>query len=195
MRGWSGVALFLIRLYESTADPNLLDLATRAIHLDLDRCVTNDDGSLMVEEAGVRTMPYLEVGSAGIALVIDELLEHQEDGRMRESLPALLLGSCRRYAIQAELFRGFSSQIATLSRLNHRVDHRDVLRRHLRELSWHALTYQGHLAFPGSHGFRLSMDLVTGSAGIRLGDLTVELAGLTIPAGADSVSRSRPRTA
>nr|MDT0661797.1 class III lanthionine synthetase LanKC [Micromonospora sp. DSM 115978] len=168
MRGWSGVALYLIRLYEETADPGYLDLAVQAVHRDLDRCVTNDDGSLMVEEAGVRTMPYLEVGAAGIALVIDELLEHREDDRARESLPALLLGSCRRYAIQADLFRGYASQIATLARLNHRVDHRDVLRRHLRELSWHALSYRGQLAFPGSLGFRLSMDLVTGSAGILL---------------------------
>jgi len=36
----------------------------------------------------------------------------------------------------------------------------------IRRLAWHALAYQGHLAFPGDSLLRLSMDLATGSAGV-----------------------------
>jgi tRNA A-37 threonylcarbamoyl transferase component Bud32 len=168
MRGWSGVALFLIRLHERTGDPALLDLAVRALHRDLDHCVVTGDGALMVEEKGVRTLPYLDVGSGGIALVIDELLAHREDDRCAGSLPALLIGPSRRFAIQADLFRGQASKIVTLARLGHRVSLRERLDRHLRDLSWHAIQHRGELAFPGSLGFRLSMDLATGSAGILL---------------------------
>ena len=44
---------------------------------------------------------------------------------------------------------------------------------HLRRLSWHALPYQGRVAFPGDQSFRLSMDLATGTAGILLALNTV----------------------
>src|SRR5205085_8769341 len=39
---------------------------------------------------------------------------------------------------------------------------------HVRRLRWHALTFQGHLAFPGEQLMRLSMDLATGTAGVLL---------------------------
>jgi len=39
---------------------------------------------------------------------------------------------------------------------------------HVRRLSWHAMGYQGHLAFPGEQLMRLSMDLATGTAGVLL---------------------------
>ena len=42
------------------------------------------------------------------------------------------------------------------------------MRRHMRLLSWHALPYQGCLAFPGDQLARLSTDLATGAAGILL---------------------------
>jgi hypothetical protein len=38
----------------------------------------------------------------------------------------------------------------------------------IERLSWHALTYQGQLAFAGDSLLRLSMDLATGSAGVLL---------------------------
>ena len=39
---------------------------------------------------------------------------------------------------------------------------------HIRRLRWHALTYEGHLTFPGDQLLRLSMDLATGTAGVLL---------------------------
>src|SRR5262249_33989462 len=39
----------------------------------------------------------------------------------------------------------------------------------LRRLAWHAIDYQGYLAFPGEQLLRLSMDLATGNAGGLLG--------------------------
>ena len=37
---------------------------------------------------------------------------------------------------------------------------------HVRNLAWHALSYRGHLAFPGEELHRLSMDFATGAAGV-----------------------------
>ena len=44
----------------------------------------------------------------------------------------------------------------------------DVVQEHLSHLHWHTLSHDGHVAFPGEGGIRLSMDLVSGNAGILL---------------------------
>ncbi len=163
MRGWSGVALFLLRVYEHTGDRAWLDSAVRAVHRDLDACVTSSHGALMVEEAGARLLPYLETGSAGIALVIDELLPHTGDARVRESLPGLLRACTPWLAVQSDLFRGKTGLLLTLARLG-----RPGWERHREVLAWHAIEYRGHLLFPGNLGYRLSTDLATGSAGVLL---------------------------
>jgi tRNA A-37 threonylcarbamoyl transferase component Bud32 len=168
MRGWSGVALFLLRLYRETRDPAWLDVAVQAVHRDLDRCIVTSDGSLQVEEVGVRTLGYLVVGSAGIATVIDELLDVRDDERARQSLPGLLSACSRGFVIQSDLFHGRAGLMATLGRLSHRHDVSRALDRHLARLSWHAISYKGDLAFPGDLDFRLSMDLATGGAGMLL---------------------------
>ncbi|MGC5011890.1 class III lanthionine synthetase LanKC [Streptosporangium sp. DT93] len=165
MRGWSGVALFLVRLFERTGDTGHLDHAALALGLDLDRCVTTADGGLVAEEAGVRTMPYLDVGSAGMALVADEFLAHREDDRLRASLPGLLRACRTRVALQSDLFRGTAGQVVVLSRTGAGDEELD---RRLRDLCRHAVSFRGHLAFPGTNGFRLSMDLATGGAGVLL---------------------------
>jgi hypothetical protein len=43
-----------------------------------------------------------------------------------------------------------------------------VVAAHVRRLEWHAMSYGGHLAFPGGHLLRLSMDMATGTAGVLL---------------------------
>lgn len=180
MRGWSGVALGLTRLYEATRDAGYLDLAVRALHLDLDRCVRTGDGSLQVEESGVRTLGYLDVGSAGIAVVADEVLQHTDDERLARDLPALARACAREFAIQAGLFRGRAGLLAAVARLGARsglTEPDSVVSGHLERLSWHAVPFQRHIAFPGSLNFRLSMDLATGGAGVLLAMATATRPG------------------
>jgi hypothetical protein len=43
-----------------------------------------------------------------------------------------------------------------------------ALDQHLDWLALHAVPYHGHIAFPGTHLLRLSMDLATGGAGVLL---------------------------
>jgi hypothetical protein len=44
----------------------------------------------------------------------------------------------------------------------------DLVAAHIRRLAWHAVQFQGRLAFPGVQSLRLSMDVATGSAGVLL---------------------------
>ncbi|WP_345708990.1 class III lanthionine synthetase LanKC [Kitasatospora paranensis] len=169
LHGGSGAALFLLRLYESTADRDLLDLAGRALSDDLARCLVAEDGTLQVDE-GTRVLPYLESGSAGIAAVLHEHLRLQPDPAGEVRLEQIRRAAEPEFIVQSGLFNGRAGLIALLHRLQDGTDqHRDVIRRHIRRLAWHLVPYQGHAAFPGEQLLRLSTDLATGSAGVLLG--------------------------
>ncbi|MFE0808834.1 class III lanthionine synthetase LanKC [Streptomyces sp. NPDC058848] len=172
MHGWSGCALFLLRMYEADGDPRHLDLAFLALRRDLEVCVTRSNGSVQVADRGIRTLAYLEVGSGGIALVADELLAARPDPDVEEVLPAIRRACQTEYVAEPHLFNGRSGLMATAARLAHRdpgTEARDAVRRHLKALTWHKLAYRGRLAFPGDQSYRLSMDLATGNAGVLLG--------------------------
>jgi len=175
MRGGAGQALLLVRLYERTGDPAYLDAAQAAVAADLDRCVTDGKGSLQVDD-GWRTLPYLDAGSAGLGLVIDRFLAHRPVAAFAEASDAIGIAARSTYYAQSGLFNGRAGMILYLADR----DRRDRLAAtHVRRLAWHAVGYQGGLAFPGDALLRLSMDLGTGTAGVLLA-----VAAALAPAGA-----------
>jgi tRNA A-37 threonylcarbamoyl transferase component Bud32 len=195
MRGPSGPALLFIRMHERTGDPGYLDLAAAALCADLDRCLLNQRGALEVDE-GWRLMPYLDGGSAGIGLVLNDYLGRPgPDGtrpaggpaaadagrdRLEEAAAGITLAASSVFYAQPGLLRGRAGMLFYLA---HRqppgtaaCDHRVAA--HLQRLAWHALGYGGGVAFPGEALFRISMDLATGTAGVLLA-----LAAALAPAG------------
>ena len=191
LRGSSGPALLFIRLYEQFRNPVLLDLAATALRQDLRRCIVRDDGAMDVNE-GWRTMPYLADGSAGIGMVLTDYLAHREDERFATAAAAIRSTARCGFYIEPGLFWGRAGMVAHLARERALgVPGQDaVIASHIRRLSWHAMTYEGNLAFPGEELLRLSMDLATGSAGVLLAlgaalhDEPVGLPFLAPPAGA-----------
>ncbi|HEX3651000.1 MAG TPA: class III lanthionine synthetase LanKC, partial [Pseudonocardiaceae bacterium] len=89
LHGWSGPALLFVELYRATGDGGWLDHAGRAVARDLAECVRTQDGSLQVRDGDRRTLPYLGVGSAGIAVAADTLAEHRPDADCVDRLPDL----------------------------------------------------------------------------------------------------------
>ncbi|MER7762371.1 class III lanthionine synthetase LanKC [Streptomyces sp. NPDC097619] len=170
--GASGAALFLLRLYERTGDPALLDHADRAHARDLERCVLGEDGTLQVDD-GSRVLPYLESGSAGIGAVLADLLRHRPDPARRHSLERIRAAAAPEFIVQSGLFNGRAGLLLLLHHLRGTesdtdTPSADLVRRHVRRLTWHLVPYQGHAAFPGEQLLRLSMDLATGTAGVLL---------------------------
>ncbi|MFY9809288.1 MAG: class III lanthionine synthetase LanKC [Pseudonocardiaceae bacterium] len=169
MQGSSGPALMFLRLYEHTGDRGLLELSATALRQDLRRCVMREDGSMRINE-GWRAMPYLDRGSAGIGMVLDEYLTHQVDDEFANAAAAIRNAARSPFYIQPGLFSGRAGMILYLSRAyppGHAVWNQDVAAQ-IRHLGWHRVDYQGHLAFPGEQLLRLSMDLASGAAGILL---------------------------
>ena len=170
LRGASGPALLFIRMFERTRDPGYLDLGAAAIGADLDRCVLDRKGALKVDE-GWRMMPYLDGGSVGIGLAIDDFLAHRRDERFEQAAEGIRAAACSTYFAQPSLFRGRAGMLMYLSRglaPDHAASDPQVAA-HVRRLAWHAISYRGGIAFPGETLFRLSMDFATGTAGVLLG--------------------------
>lgn len=166
--GSSGPALLFLHAYEQSGDSSLLDLAATALRQDLRRCVRDDYGMLQVNQ-GWRILPYLEEGSAGIALVLERFLRHRVDEEFAEALAALRRVTHCGYFVQPGLFTGRAGLVLTAATLASSPGQPDeVTRQLIHGLGWHALPYGGGLAFPGNGLLRLSMDLATGSAGVLL---------------------------
>jgi tRNA A-37 threonylcarbamoyl transferase component Bud32 len=169
LRGSSGAALMFLRLHEQRADSGLLDLAATAIRQDLRRCVPTPDGALHVDEVG-RTLPYISDGSIGIGFVVDDYLAQREDEQFAQAAPQLRRAAQSGFYVLPGLFTGRAGMILYLSRgLSPAGGGEDpVVAAHVRRLNWHAVSYRGHIAFPGDQLLRLSMDLASGTAGVLL---------------------------
>jgi hypothetical protein len=160
--------LLFVRMFERTRDHRYLDLAAAAIGADLDRCVLDGQGALKVDE-GWRLMPYLDGGSVGVGLAIDDFLRHRRDDRFEQAVKGIRAAACSTYFAQPGLFRGRAGMLMYLAR--GRADNAagdPQVAAHVRRLAWHAISYRGGTAFPGETLFRLSMDLATGTAGVLL---------------------------
>jgi tRNA A-37 threonylcarbamoyl transferase component Bud32 len=169
MHGSSGPALMFLRLYEHTGDREFLELSRTALRQDLRRCTLREDGLMMVHE-GWRDMPYLDRGSAGIGLILDEYRTHRDDDEFADAAAAIRRAAQSRFYIQPGLFSGRAGMILYLSRAyppGQAVWSQEVAAQ-IRRLGWHRIDYQGHLAFPGEQLLRLSMDLASGAAGVLL---------------------------
>ena len=139
------------------------------------------NGALKVDE-GWRLMPYLDGGSAGVGLVIDDFLAHRPDARFERAAEGIRTAACSAYYAQPGLFRGRAGMMVYLShgRPAGRAACAPRIAAHVRRLAWHAISYRGGTAFPGETLFRLSMDLATGTAGVLL-----SLAAALSPCGAE----------
>jgi hypothetical protein len=159
-RGASGPALLLMRAYDETGDSAFLDKAATALRMDLKRCIQRDEGELHVNEQW-RTMPYLETGSIGIGLALDEYLTRADNEQFRTASEQVSLAAESDLYVLPGLFQG---RAGILSYLVQRRDPR--MDKQIRNLDWHAIPYEDGFAFPGMTLLRLSMDFATGTAGV-----------------------------
>jgi hypothetical protein len=170
IRGWAGAALLFLRVYDDTDDQVWLDRAHEALRRDLARCVVRDTGVLEVNE-GWRTMPYLDVGSIGIGVVLDRYLDRLA-GRADEQFATASRGIEKAAQlpmyILPNLFSGRAGILLYLAGRSPDPLTDPAVARQVRNLAWHALPYGDGMAFPGTGLLRLSMDLATGTAGVLL---------------------------
>jgi len=164
-RGLTGVALYFMRLYETTGDARYLGLARQALRRETGNGQVLPDGTYQLLETN-RYQAYLGTGSIGLGLALARYLRHDGDEAEFSGVIDGARRACRATFVRHPfLLMGRAGTIAALTLLGVPED-RPTIADHVRRLGWHALSYQGHLAFPGNQMLRLSMDLATGTAGV-----------------------------
>jgi class III lanthionine synthetase len=166
-RGRSGAALFLIRMFDDTGDAAYLDRAADALRFDLRRCIRRDNGTLEVNE-GWRSMPYLDGGSMGIGMVLDEYLRRRHDEQFADAAAAIAHTARSPMYILPGLLTGRAGVLLYLTGRSETPATDPDVARQVRNLAWHALPFGDGMAFPGTGLLRLSMDLATGTSGVLL---------------------------
>jgi hypothetical protein len=165
--GRSGPALLLIRMYDETGDVEYLDHAAAALRYDLRRCITRDNGTFEVNE-GWRSMPYLDGGTIGIGVVLDEYLRRRHDEQFADAAAAVLRTARSPMYILPGLLTGRAGVLLYLAGRSAEPAADPDVARQVRNIGWHALPFGDGMAFPGTGLLRLSMDLATGTAGVLL---------------------------
>jgi hypothetical protein len=163
--GQSGVALFLLRLFELTGDEGFLAQGRLALEFDLSHGVEieNDGISFPCVPSDPTLLPYLEEGSAGIAKVAIryDLWERTEG-----------LFTCvhRKYASFAGLLYGLGGFVDVLTDAFLLSGDRRFLEMAKRPVAGirdlYLIKQPSGLATPGEGLFRISCDYATGVAGV-----------------------------
>jgi hypothetical protein len=166
LRGYSGVAVMFTHLFDDTGDERYLDLAMRALTEDLKQCEESRDGALFLLDARKRLLPYLADGSGGIGVAIRTYLRRRPDPSVEAALTPIRLAVSSPFCALSGLAEGRAGLALALRHLGDASS--DALRMHMSRLSWHSVEWSGGIAFVGEQMFRLSMDLMTGSAGVLL---------------------------
>ncbi|GIJ29890.1 serine/threonine protein kinase [Micromonospora qiuiae] len=171
--GQAGVALFLLRMYQITRDESYLRLGRRALDWEMANAVAWDGDSVTFEHN--RTLlPYVEVGSAGVAQV---LLRYGDLAAARPVLRSLDID----YAAMPGYAFGMSGIVDALLDAAEILGDRSYRQVALRQLDYVRKVFlfepaqrfgvprRGDttpLAMPGEGLLRCACDLMTGSAGV-----------------------------
>jgi hypothetical protein len=171
--GRSGLALFLHHLAGETGDEGYLEAGRRLLHEELDRAVQLADGRCSFSDNGVikRVMPYLAIGSAGVAAVLTRYVSTTPDERCAAALPRLVADARRTISAEPGLYTGLAGLAYALTdRAEWTGDetHRRDAVRVAAGLLKYAIPQDCGVRFLGVGSRRFSADLSSGSAGVLL---------------------------
>jgi lantibiotic modifying enzyme len=164
--GQSGVALFLLKLFELTNNAVYLEVGKQALAYDLSHGHATESGILSFADSAADTAtfsPYLEVGTAGIIKVLIRYKMYHEINKLVDDL-------ARKYAIGIGLSWGLASFIDVFIDLYKNTKDAKYLEMSKKPLAgikdiYLVKTPKG-LAVPGEGMFRVSCDYATSVAGV-----------------------------
>lgn len=170
--GASGVALFLLRLYQATGDRAYLDKGERLLAYEI---------SQAEEQHGVLTWPrssadnihsaYYRNGNSGIGSVL--LRYHRTTGNMRylrtaELAAEYLIGKYSVFPGLTDGMTGIAEFLLDMYLFTGDQRHRDEALRYADRLRVFMIETQDGAVFPGDELIRLSTDYASGSSGIGM---------------------------
>ena len=192
LTGWSGAALFLFK-YDLIMGEN----ASRQIAFDIvdksfESANEKDEyqGELFIVDNSrgfERLIPYLENGSSGLALTMLEF-QREDENYLNESrrkvLESLITSNHLFCSVNAGLMSGYGGLLPLASAVKHTYDEPDMLISMLDNMNNYLVRNDyDEILFPGEYGFKCSMDISSGAAGILLilSDVTKNRWGSWLP--------------
>ncbi len=164
--GQSGVALFLLRLYQLTGEKRFLAYGKRALKFDLSHSLEMEESVLSFSAStddNTTFEPYIEAGSGGIAKV---LLRYG----MSDKIEKIINDVNRKYSVFSGLSFGLASFVDVLTDAYIFCKEKKYLNMAKRSLTGIKQLYllknvKGY-AVPGDNLYRISCDYATGVAGV-----------------------------
>nr|WP_257787704.1 lanthionine synthetase C family protein [Companilactobacillus allii] len=169
--GWTGAALFLWKT------GILLDEKYKKYAIIILEKIVNDN--LVNDEQGItfkddsrgfrRLIPYLDTGSVGIALTLLEMQKDDLDSismKFSDLLSKLIDSNYSSCSYMSCLFSGVTGFIVLSNAIYKIYGVNKSLKKHILSLNNYAISYDGMDIFPGKLGYKCSMDISTGSAGV-----------------------------
>ncbi|MCT6889321.1 MAG: class III lanthionine synthetase LanKC [Lactobacillus sp.] len=177
LSGWSGAALFLWKVSLFTNDNKYRKLVkfiiNKAIH-SLSKPDNLDKNVYVLETSrGIpRYVPYLENGTAGLGLVLLEINKDKKSFLSEKDL-LLLNNICSTNdafcSFNCGLIQGYSGLLPLANAVTAISGKRDQLNRLLQSLNMYIVKdNSGNLLVPGRLGYKCSMDVSTGAAGVLM---------------------------
>jgi len=166
--GQSGVALFLLRLYQITGDDKYLSMGKKTLSTDISFCKNIEKNVLSFPGSSVNPTlePYIEEGSGGILKVILRYGNYITYNNLSNTINDIH----RKYSVYPGLIFGVGSFIDVLIDAYLYLNETKYLKmaqRPIKGLSdFYLLKYQDSYAVPGDGLYKISCDYATGVAGI-----------------------------
>ena len=176
MKGWLGAGLFLWKASLCRKDDALRSRAESIFRLTLTHLANayNKERPMYYVDHlknKPRTMPYLDCGTSGVALAFIEVYKDGNESMEflnEEFLRRLSQGSDMVCTFNGGLFGGYVGLLPAAIALRDLGIDDELWERIIDGLNLYLMKNNGNIVFPGLYGYKCSMDLGTGSAGVLL---------------------------
>ena len=176
LNGLSGEALFLYVLGEKTSSRNFKDIAIDMLDYVLKNILEYDkDGNLYVIDTSRkirRAIPYLNDGSAGVAIAIIHIFKDNKDflnDYRRKILIDLIKSTFCIATVEAGILDGFAGFLILGTVINQTFKDPKLMSYILDGLNMYLFSNgTNEIYYPGSYAIKCSMDVSTGSSGVLL---------------------------
>lgn len=170
LHGWAGAGLALLR---DSGDDELGERSALTALLLESRQLSVDHG-ILTSRRNRQRIPYLGEGGLAASLLAHQLIQRDVPEKYREKLDEIIsagLTSCRNQnVLESGLMRGRSGFLTALKTLERNDPH---VHEHTKRMRWGCTTLHDDgrtnmVTALGRSGYRSSLDLATGSAGVAL---------------------------
>lgn len=172
MYGSTGIALFLIQLFNVTDQESYLEEARLALQFDLNVGLKPEGHYQWGDsESSQMVLPYIENGSSGIGSVVLRLYQATEDEYYLNIARKIALSSYSLYAAQQGLFSGsvgIADFLFDMYQVTQELQYKESAFHILARSALFSISRDEGELFPGRTLIRLSTDLAMGSSGVGI---------------------------